>query len=225
MRLGNASPATSANGEPSSVRRRRRGRAHLRGVDRQLQREMRERMRDDSGYAAPIRAQRRMIERVVVVEVMRPLARRHFRHAAEQTFGRARAHEHATVGARHPESCAAPQPAFGLWRLARKGLLIAALSRKAGLVPGTERAGGLLRRADHGAEVHHGLCVVTGALRGRERFRKAADRRLRGRQLLFDRKQARDHAFDIAVDRCCRLVERDRGNRRRRVGADAGQGA
>ena len=58
---------------------------------------------------------------------------------------------------------------------------------------------------------------------GRETFGVRADLRLRAGQGVFHREEPRDHALDIAVDRRGFSSERDRRDRGRGVGADAGQ--
>ena len=64
---------------------------------------------------------------------------------------------------------------------------------------------------------------IAGAL-GREKgLGEPANRGLGRGQLLLDGEEPRDHALDVAVDRRGRRIERNRGDRRRRVGADAGQ--
>ena len=78
--------------------------------------------------------------------------------------------------------------------------------------------------AEHGAEVHHRLGVVAGALPRRQPCLLLADDRLRLGQRRLDRKQPGDNPFDIAVDHRRRFVEGDRRDRRRCVGADAGEG-
>ena len=95
--------------------------------------------------------------------------------------------------------------------------------RRAGLVPGAQRAGRLFRRADCGAEIHQGLGEVARAGRRREPARQFPNRRLGGRQFLLAGIKPRDHALNIAVDGRRALIERDRCDRRRRVGAEPRQ--
>ena len=94
---------------------------------------------------------------------------------------------------------------------------------RAGFVPGTQRAGRLF-----GVQMVAPRSIIAWAKSparcgGVSSRASRAQLRLGGRQRRLDREEPRDHALDIAVDRTCRRVEGDRGNRRRRIGADAGQ--
>src|SRR6185503_11542257 len=111
--------------------------------------------------------------------------------------GGARAQQDETVRAQRDERRAAPAFAGFLCPLARETLLIAARARRARRVPRTEHAGRLLRRAEAGAEIHHGLCEVAGAALRRELTGERADARLAARQFVLDGEQARDHTLDI----------------------------
>ena len=151
---------------------------HRGDIDGKLQREMREHVRDDARHASPFRLgareARRALERIRLVEIVRPFRRRHLGHAAEQALGRSRAHKHAAVGAHRHEGGAAPQPPFPLRRLARKRLRIAAPPRSASIHPWAEHAGRLRRRADGRAEVHQRLREIAAA-RSRARASAPAD--------------------------------------------------
>jgi hypothetical protein len=67
------------------------------------------------------------------------------------------------------------------------------------------------------------LREIARAFGGRDAFGEAADFSFRGGQRLFDGKEARHHALDIAVDRSGAPAEGDRRDRGCRVGADARQ--
>ena len=85
------------------------------------------------------------------------------------------------------------------------------------------QARGPLGRADGGAEVHHGLGEVAGALRRRQRRGEPLQLVLGAGSGCAHGEQPRDDALDIAVDGRGRLAEGDGRNRRRRIGADARQ--
>ncbi len=87
----------------------------------------------------------------------------------------------------------------------------------------TDRAGGCAGRAKRRAEIHGGLGEIPGPIARREIRGEPPDRRSCGGQRLLHRKQARHDPFDIGVDDRRREAERDRGDRRRRVIANAGQ--
>ena len=168
---------------------------------------------------------RRALQRDAFVKIFRPFRRRHFGHAAEQALFRPRAHQHETVGAARDKSGAAAQRPFPLRHASRKCLGIAARVCRAAFVPGTQRAGRRLRRADGGAEIHHGLGEIAGAPWRRQSARQPGNFRLRRRQRRVDRIKPRDDALDIAVDRRRRRIERDGGDGGGGIGADAGQSA
>ena len=87
----------------------------------------------------------------------------------------------------------------------------------------TEPASRAARRADRGAEIHHGLGVVAGVGLGREAFGQRLDLRLGGGERRLHRKEARDHALDIAVDRRGARPEGNGSDGRRGIAADAGK--
>ena len=184
---------------------------------------MREGVPDDSGEPPPLRGDGRVGDRAVRIVIRRPGARRRLGHAAEETLGGPGAQENRRVGANRHEGGPAPQRPFRLRRLARKALLQAGGAGAAGLPPRAQRASRPPRRADRGAEIHQGLREVARPVRRNERFGERLDGRLGGRQRLLDEKETRDDPLDIAVDGGGRPVEGDGGDRRRRVGADAGQ--
>ncbi len=158
------------------------------------------------------------------VEVVRPLRCRHLGHAAEQALRRPRAHQHEPVGAPHHEGCAAAQPPFPLRRLERK----ASPDRRA-RAPRTAPSTGRARRPvssacrwwrrGPSAPARSRRCARPGPL-------PAVNARISGLAAGSSRstcEQPRHHPLDIAVDRRSRRIERDRRDRRRGVGADAGQ--
>ena len=111
----------------------------------------------------------------------------------------------------------------GAPRLARERLRRPA---RRGAAERPERARAATRRArgaDEGAELHYGLVVPAGIARGDERPRERADPRdSRGRLRVEPQAvEAAEDAHDVAVHDGLGDVERDRGDRRRRVGADA----
>ena len=79
---------------------------------------------------------------------------------------------------------------------------------------GAQRTGGILGRADGGAEVHHRLGEIAGPLRRPQPLRQGADRGLGSGQFVLDGIKARDHPFHIAVDRA-RAAARTRSRRSR----------
>ena len=179
MRLGKASPASSAECDPARAFRRRRARRNIGYIDREFKREMREDMTHHAGnvgatFPAFLEAKRgALFSAVVLVKIRRPLGRRHFGHAAEQALGRPRAHQHETVGAACDESGAAAQDPFPLRHSSRKCLRIAANASRAASFHGHRRTGRHLRRADGGAEIHHRLGEIAGAARRRQRLAPA----------------------------------------------------
>ena len=100
------------------------------------------------------------------------------------------------------------------------------LPRNARIGPGTERAGGLPRRADRRAEIHQRLGEFAGALARDERLQRRADQRLRRRQRQCRwRRGGRSTRSTLPSIDGDRLVEGDRRDRRGGVGADAREGA
>src|SRR5476651_813938 len=112
---------------------------------------MREHMRDGAGELSPLRLQRRSVERGFQIEIMRPVAARHFGHRAEQAFFRTLAEQQTAIGAQRDEGSTAPQLAFALRPLMRKLLLPSERARHASLAPWAQRADRIFRRADGGA--------------------------------------------------------------------------
>ncbi len=164
-----------------------------------------------------------MRQRIALVKIRRPFRRRHFRHAAEEPLRRPGAHQQISVGAAHDKSRAAAQDAFPFRHAARKAFGVAARIGRTAFVPWTQRAGRFLRRAERGAEIHHRLREIAGAMLWRNLTRKPAQFRLRPGQRRLNCKQPRHHPLDIAVHRARRCIEGNRGNRGRRVVADARQ--
>ena len=90
-------------------------------------------------------------------------------------------------------------------------------------IEGTDDAARVARRADRGAEIHHRLRIVAGALLRHQFGGAHVDLGLQSGSGVVDRIEPRDHALDIAVDGGSRMIEGDRADRRRGVGPDAGQ--
>ena len=114
-------------------------------------------------FDLPAGKSRRAVERLGFVEIRRPVGRRHFGHAAEETLRRARPHQHKAVGAAGDEGGAAAQRAFALRHPPRIRFRVAARARRAAIIPRAQGASRLLRRTDGGAEVHHRLGEIAGA--------------------------------------------------------------
>ena len=90
----------------------------------------------------------------------------------------------------------------------------------------TSSAGRVAGQADGRAELHHGLIEIAGppSIEQRARPPRQSARRARRRgDLRSVVGQPADHADDIAINRGVRQVERDAGDRRRRVGTHAGK--
>ena len=159
----------------------------------------------------------------IFIEVRRPFRRRHFGHAAKQPFRRPCTHQQKTVGPMSNKGCTAPQRAFALGYSARKGFRIAACAGGAAFVPRAEDAGWFLRCADCSAEIHHRLREIAGAPLRSEFARQPAQFRFCVGQRRSDGEQPRNHPLNVAVDRARLCIERDRGDRGGRIGADAGK--
>src|SRR5262245_58841478 len=73
---------------------RPRANRYLRSVDDQIEWKMREHMRHDARNPVPegVRKLRRPVERISVVEVVRPSRGRHLGHSTKQSLRRARTH-------------------------------------------------------------------------------------------------------------------------------------
>lgn len=140
-------------------------------------------------------------------------------HAAEQSLGRTPHQQHIAAIAR-PEDRAVSRWPRGLGRLDRIMLLIARRIRRASFTQRAQQAFGSARGTDRGAQIHHRLGEIAGALGRRQRRRGRADRRF-----VLQPEQSRDNALDIGVDYGGGLVERDRGDRSGGIVADSGQRA
>ena len=101
-------------------------------------------------------------------ELGQPFGARHLGHAAEEPVVVAAAEQDRAVLAHGHEGGADPGRAFRLRCPDRKELLASAGVRGAAVGERAERAGRPLRRAEAGAEVHHRLGVVAGALARRQ---------------------------------------------------------
>ena len=89
----------------------------------------------------------------------------------------------------------------------------------------TDQTARTTRQADQGAELHQRLVGVARGVANEQPRRRLAHQALGSalRGIDVEREQARDHALDVAVDHRHRLAEGDARDRRRGVGADAGQ--
>ena len=114
-------------------------------------------------------------KRTALVEVVRPVAARHFRHRGEQALVGTLAQKDRAIGAQRDEGSTAPQFAFALGRLAREGLLVAARVGGTLAVPRAQRAGRPLGRAQRRAQIHQRLREIAGPLRRQQRGRQPLD--------------------------------------------------
>ncbi len=198
-RRGSASPAVRRvwpSARPSAPRAAR----HVRHR-RQLEREMREHMRDDAGQLAPFglrlsaalaapprsKSCAQSLPGTSVMAPSRPFSGR-VRSSTQPSARSATKAAPRRTCLRASAPCAEMSPG----RRARA-------PRR--LVPRTQRAGRPLRRADGGAEIHQRLREIAGASRRHQRRRQLRISRLGRRQRLFDGEEPRHHALDIAVDR------------------------
>ena len=163
----------------------------------------------------------RSLERACVVEIRRPRRRRDFGHAAEEAVRRPGAKEHVSVAAQDDKgrARAAACPS-------RLGALRGNVSGRRARAPRRPRSTGRARRPVSRAcrwwrRDPSCLRKVAGAFRRRKPVGARANGGFAAGRFLLDRKEPRDHPLDIAVDRRRAAVERDRGDRRGRIGADA----
>ena len=138
-----------------------------------------------------------------------PGARRHLVHAAQQALGRPLAQQHRAVLAHQHEGEAAPGRLVGLGRAARQLLGDALRAAAAALHQRADHAARIARRADRGAEIHHRLGVVAGAL-------PAAPARRRARRSRSWRRAAASRSRRAGRSRArhCRRPPRPAGRRR-----------
>ena len=186
---------------------------------------MRERLLHKSRRQAPGRRKGRFARRRLGRKIGRPRRAGQFQRAAEQPFERAGAQQDAAVRRLREERRAAPLGSRLARLLARPGLRLA--GRRAGAVR-LERAGPTVRaarRADRRADIHQRLREIARPVGGGQRRSGGGDGCSRFGDRRIDRVQARHDARDVAVDRRGVPIERDGGDRRRRIGADAGQRA
>ena len=197
-----------------------RARAHwcLRNVNDQVERKMREHMRRHAGDAAPACARELQTIASSKSWVRRWSVPRSFHRAIPSVGANAQARIHPRAVSRTQP---APTPPFRLGRLDRKGLRITTHAGRTGVTPRAERAGGLFRSADGGAEIHQALGKIPAARSRGERLCEPLDLRFRRRQRFVDSIEPRHHALHIAIDRHRARISncRDRG---RGVAADAG---
>ena len=209
--------------EAALVHRRPSGKAH--DIDVQAKREMGEGLLHQPRRQTPRRRERRRAGRFIGRKINGPGRARQFDRAAQQPFGRAGAQQNAAVR-RLREERRAPALRPRLARaLAGPALRLTGCSAVAVRLQGTGWAIRAARRADRRADVHQRLREVArpvsrgqGRGGGGDGAAGLGDRRVDGAQPRHD-------ARDIAVHRRSAPVERDRGDRRRGIGADSGQRA
>ena len=154
-----------------------------------------------------------------------PGAGRHLGHAAEQALRRAGAQQDRAVGAHGHEGRAAAQWPLRLLLLLAGSVSCSARRRAPGRAPSRGRG---RRPGRFGVQIVAPRSIIACAKSpGRSRrHQRPASARISGLASgsgVLDREEPRHHPLDIAVDRRRRPVEGDRRDRRRRVGADAGQ--
>ncbi len=91
---------------------------------------------------------------------------------------------------------------------------------------GADGAEWILAKANHRAQLHHGLIMVAGKVgveHGVGEWPEGFDRAGAVSEGRGIRREPGENTHDVAIDDGGRNVERDAGDRRRRVGADAGQ--
>ena len=164
MTLGSASPGSASGGDHQHPDGAFSIAGQPRAIHVQFQPEMREDMHDRTGNTPPVGLNRRVSRRRYLLLSTRPFASRHFGHAAEKAVVRTLAEEDGAVGADGDESVAVAGRPLGLLGLHRVALLLAAGMGNAGVIQRAEGAGGSLRGADAGAEIHHRLGIVAGAV-------------------------------------------------------------
>src|SRR5580692_3192546 len=117
-------------------------RGHMRGIDHKFERKVRKDMSDHAHLAMPARHATEpgcLLQRGLVVLRSVPVRTRHFGHAAEQSLFGATANQQLAA-ARHDKGSTSAKFACLLRSFARKALLIAALTRPAGIREWTEAA-------------------------------------------------------------------------------------
>ena len=144
-------------------------------------------------------------------------------HPAQQPLLRPAAQQHGAVAADGPEDGAMAQRPCPLGRARREIGRDAFGAGAAILGQRTEHAFRPADHADRGAQIHHRLGEIPGAFLRRQGCGQAPDLRLASRQRILQGEEPRDHPLDIAVDGGRLAVEGDGRDRRRRIGADAGQ--
>ena len=141
-------------------------------------------------------------------------------HAAEQALGRPPDEpdrsRRARSNKRRRSGAGGPAPACGARERLRARRLRRRRSRRAS---GQSPQRGLRGRQIGRAEVHHRLDEIAGPVGRHHRQQRVA--RSPPRDGCSSAVQPGDHALDVGVDRRRLLAERDRGDRRRRIGADA----
>ena len=95
--------------------------------------------------------------------------------------------------------------------------------RDAGFAPRADATGRGLRRADCSAQIHHGLGIVSGPVLRGQRDGPRHQLGLRSGQGRVDVIDPRHHPLDIAIKHRMGQIERDGGDRRRRIRPDARQ--
>src|ERR1700730_1994373 len=133
---------------------------------------MREDVAHAAGQTAPFCLQRSTAERAARTKFSAPFRRRHLGHAAQEAARRTSAQQNGAIGAERDERGTTAQRAFCLRYTAWKNLLCAAPLGFAAVVPRAKGTIRLLRRADRGAEIHHRLGKIAGAVIGCLRLRE-----------------------------------------------------
>ena len=186
---------------------------------------MREDMADGAGKPLPARLDGSIEHGAGGFVIRLPGAGGRLHHAAQEPFGRAGPQENAVIGAQNHEGRAAAQ--FAGRPSSASSDRVPAAPRRA---PGKASIQG--QRAQAGrfgvqmvAPRSMTACAKSPGLSGGTRSRVSA--RIVGfafGQRLLDDEEARHHPLHIAVHRRRRLIERDGGDCRRRIGADSRQG-
>jgi len=146
-------------------------------------------------------------------------------HAAEETLLRAAAQQHGAVLAPQPEQDPIAQRPFRFLGLPRQGVGNACRSRRAIPAPRAQHAARPARGTQHRAQIHQRLGEIAAAGFRHQRGGKRLQLRLCFGEGAVHGEEPRHHPLDIAIDGGRAVAEGDRGDRRRRIGADPRQRA
>ena len=222
MTVGKASPEIRPSRRPAMAGGRGTV-ADLGAIDIELEREMREDVRDAAG-ALPVGGERRASALVSPsMRAVQPVVGTS-RHAAEQALvGRACAEgsRHRPRRRRRPRRAAAASPPFA-------AVPAEARDRRPAMARQSSRSGQSMQRGRFGVQIVAPRSIIAcakspGRSAGTSVSSVARISGLASGSGVSDLEEPRHHALDIAVDHRRRPVEGDRRDRRRRVGADAGQ--